>query len=134
VDSIPDAHAEEEQEIILRDISKAYSRRVPLVVGLRSLPKESDSLSSGLKLTLGLGKILILEGEGTSEVPATLDVSFSELVEETIRWSDVAFPGAGLKPLLAAVKQVYDDGGRAEALAKARGAVSSRVSHLSSLE
>ena len=63
-----------------------------------------------------------------------MDVSFSKLLEETILSSEDAFPGAGLKPLLAAVKQVYDKGNRSEAIGKAGAAVSSRVSHLSSLE
>ena len=121
---------EEEQRAILRDISRAFSSRVPFVAGVRVPPAESKSLPSGLKLTLGLGRLVKIDIEDSSLQREKVDRFFQNLVDETARWSEEMFPGAGLRSLLGEVKCDYEDGNRREAIVKGCAAVASRISRL----
>jgi hypothetical protein len=125
---------EEEERRLLRAISIAYSSKIPLVVGMNRVPRESTSLSRGIRLTLGLAKPLPIDVAETAAPPlpasSSVDV-FRSLVQETVIWSEAAFSGAGLRPLLEAAGQAFERGSRQEAVSKAATAVASRLSHLS---
>ncbi|MBN1425805.1 hypothetical protein JXA88_14730 [Candidatus Fermentibacteria bacterium] len=124
---------EEEERRLLRTISAAYAAKTPLVLGMRKSPKESQNLSGGLRLTLGLAKMVPIEVEETAErsaSPPDFEQLFLALADETAAWSEAAFAGASLRPLLQAASRAYTRGSRQEALGKAATAVASRVSHL----
>lgn len=121
---------EEEQRAMLSDISRAFSSRIPFVVGVRIPPAESKSLPGGFKLTLGLGKLVRIETEEHSVHEDKIDRFFQHLVDETIRWSEEAFPGAGLQSLLSTVMDAYNTGNKGEAITKGSAAVASRISRL----
>jgi hypothetical protein len=121
---------EEEQRAMLRDISRAFSSRIPFVAGVRTPPAESKLLPSGLKLTLGLGRLVEIDSENTSDQREKADRLFQSLVDETIRWSEDAFPGAGLQSLMGEVKYDYEGGNRREAIVKGCAAVAGRISRL----
>jgi len=130
MDHVADTESEE-QARLLRDIGRAYSSSTPLIVGLSNTPKEVQSLSSGLKLTLGLARVVYIGDETGGEELAALDSVFSELVSDTTSWSEAAFPGAGLESLMGAIQEAYQKGNRKEAVAKGCAAVARRLSHLS---
>ncbi len=132
IDGIGRAEDDEEGEQIrlLQDIGTAYSSKVPLLVGIKRNPKETETLSGGLKLTLGLATIINVDVSVSVSGNTPLEQIFAELVAETIQWSEKAFPGAGLKSLLNAVTAAYSQGSREEALSKGSAAVERRLSHL----
>jgi hypothetical protein len=121
---------EEEQRAMLSDISRAFSSRVPFVAGVRRPPAESKSLLGGLKLTLGLGKLVKIEINEHSVHSHEVDLSFERLVDETIRWSKETFPGAGLQSLLGTVMDRYKTGDKKGAVATGSTAVAARITHL----
>lgn len=132
IDGIGRAEDDEEGEQIrlLQDIGTAYSSKVPLLVGIKRNPKETETLSGGLKLTLGLATIINADVSVSVSGNAPLEQIFTELVAETIQWSEEAFPGAGLKSLLDAVSVAFLQDSREEALSKGSAAVERRLSHL----
>jgi hypothetical protein len=130
MDHVADTESEE-QARLLRDIGRAYSSSTPLIVGLSNTPKEVQSLSSGLKLTLGLARVVSIGDETGGDELSALDSVFSELVSDTTSWSENAFPGAGLESLMGAIQEAYQKGNRKEAVAKGCAAVARRLSHLS---
>lgn len=133
LDGIDDLSPDEDEERrVLRMVSAAYAAHVPLIVGMRKTPKDSPHLSRGMRLTLGLAKVIALDVEEAPEAARTTDAKalFRALVEETVAWSDAAFPGASLRPLLEATARAYERGNRAEAVAKAATSMASRLAHL----
>jgi len=130
MDHVTDTDSEE-QARLLRDIGRAYSSSTPLIVGLSSAPKEVESLSSGLKLTLGLARVVSISPDEVESKFAAFDAEFSELISKTTTWSENAFPGAGLGSLMGAIHEAYLKGNRKEALAKGCASVARRLNHLS---
>jgi hypothetical protein len=122
--------SEEEQQRMLSDISRAFSSRIPFVAGVRTPPAESTELPSGLKLSLGLAKLVRVEAEVPAILDDRIDQLFEDLVAETISWSEEAFPGAGLQSLLSTVRDTYKAGNKREAIANGSAAVASRISRL----
>jgi hypothetical protein len=121
---------EEEHRALLRDISRAFSSRIPCVAGIRKPPTESKSLPSGLKLTLGLGTLVIVKTDEGFIHADRIEGILHNLIEETVQWSDTVFPGAGLRSLLSTVNDAYQAGSKAEAVAKGGTAVASRIARL----
>jgi hypothetical protein len=133
-DGIDSASADEEEEKnLLRAISTAYAAHTPMILGMRQPPKDSSQLSRGMRLTLGLAHIVTIEaveGFETAGLQRGTHEILRSLMDETAEWSEAAFAGASLRPLMEATASVFGRGNRQGAVAKATTSVASRLSHL----
>jgi len=124
---------EEEERNLLRAISAAYAAHTPVILGMRRSPKDSGHLSRGTRLALGLARIITIEADeapGPSTPQKDAHEVFRALIEETTAWSETAFAGAGLRPMMEAAARAYERGNTREAIGKATTSVVSRLSHL----